>query len=674
MRTITLELLRHGPAHNQLLSPLTPYLALCEDHEAVTLQVKLEHRSLLHQLRALSYQLGEETRAHEVQDSGRFMADLLAQVPGLAAELNRSGSDGPLHLRLVLSASELALLPFELALAPPTWPGAGQPMLLQPQQPMCITRESRRVAGPGLAWPTDTRLLVVLASPGGLPAVPDLAHLVALRGCLAPWIGSAAERDQHLTVLTDASLLDVQRACARTDFSHVHILAHGGERQEGADTRYGLMLHDAADPGGPADVVSGERLASALRPVRRASRGDATIRATPGAAHCPAVVTLASCNSGAVGGVTGLGASIAHALHQAGIPLVIASQFPLSFGGSVRMVQTLYDGLLWGEDPRAVLVDLRRQLHTEFPGTADWASLTAYASLPPDFEAALADSQVQRAMTAINSAMKAVEAAVLDAKQPAPAAAEAAIGAALGQLQRAGARLRLPAETIAPTPQQRARRLRVLKLQASTAKREAGLSQVQAERSARAGDAAAQARHLAAMWRQLTQSRGLYFDCWHEERTPYFTTQYLSLDVLQRWAGRAAADQDEPGRDPAQLWDLAEVQALHDARQAVPQERIWAHGTLAELYLLALAIPGIAQRARDWQALAVSEARQLVAGVAGNKFQLLSTRRQFQRYGQWYARLCVQPPAWQGQLLAIAQAVVDELPALHDAEWDYARG
>jgi hypothetical protein len=32
MRTITLELLRHGPAHNQLLSPLTPCLALCENH------------------------------------------------------------------------------------------------------------------------------------------------------------------------------------------------------------------------------------------------------------------------------------------------------------------------------------------------------------------------------------------------------------------------------------------------------------------------------------------------------------------------------------------------------------------------------------------------------------------------------------------------------------------
>ena len=674
MRTITLELLRHGPAHNQLLSPLTPYLALCEDHAAVTLQVKLEHRSLLHQLRALSYQLGEETRQHQLQDSARFLAELLAQVPGLAAELSRSAGDGPssqpIHLRLVLSASELALLPFELALAPPAWPGAGQPLLLQPRQPMCITRESRRVAGPALSWPRNTRMLVVLASPSGLPAVPDLAHLVALRGCLAPWIGNAAERDQHLTVLTDASLLDVQRACARSDFTHVHILAHGGERHEGPDTRYGLMLHDPADPTGPADVVSGERLASALRPVRQAGRGDASA----GAAHCPAVVTLASCNSGAVGGVAGLGASIAHALHEAGIPLVIASQFPLSFGGSVRMVQTLYDGLLWGEDPRAVLVDLRRQLHTEFPDTADWASLTAYACLPPDFEAALADAQVQRAMTAVNAALKAAEAAVLpDQARPADET-QAAIDAAAALLQAAQARLRLPPDGSPPASPDRARRLRVLKLQASTAKREAGFSQVRAERSAQAGDAAAQDRHRRAMWQKLAESRKLYFDCYHEERTPYFTTQYLSLEVVLRWAGRTAADPGQPGRDPAQLWDLAEVQALHDARQALAQERVWAHGTLAELYLLAVAIPGIAQRERDWQALAVSEARQLVAGVGGGAFELLSTRRQFQRYGLWYARLCVQPPAWQGQLLAIAQAVVDELPAVHDAEWDYARG
>ena len=41
MRTITLELLRHGPTHNQLLSPLTQYLALCQNHSAVTVRVPL---------------------------------------------------------------------------------------------------------------------------------------------------------------------------------------------------------------------------------------------------------------------------------------------------------------------------------------------------------------------------------------------------------------------------------------------------------------------------------------------------------------------------------------------------------------------------------------------------------------------------------------------------------
>ena len=58
----------------------------------------------------------------------------------------------------------------------------------------------------------------------------------------------------------------------------------------------------------------------------------------------------------------------------------------------------------------------------------------------------------------------------------------------------------------------------------------------------------------------------------------------------------------------------------------------------------------------------------------GESLGRLSTRRQFQRYGQWYARLCAQPPDWQGPLLAIAQAVLAELPAVYDAEWDYARG
>ena len=41
IRNVKLELLRSGPAHNQLLSPLTPYLALCGAEGPVTATVML---------------------------------------------------------------------------------------------------------------------------------------------------------------------------------------------------------------------------------------------------------------------------------------------------------------------------------------------------------------------------------------------------------------------------------------------------------------------------------------------------------------------------------------------------------------------------------------------------------------------------------------------------------
>jgi hypothetical protein len=86
----------------------------------------------------------------------------------------------PTHLRLV-SASGLALLPFELAVAPIGFPGAGQPLLLQSVHPVAIMRETRRVAVEQVVWPERTRVLFIVASPPELPAPPAAAHLLALR-------------------------------------------------------------------------------------------------------------------------------------------------------------------------------------------------------------------------------------------------------------------------------------------------------------------------------------------------------------------------------------------------------------------------------------------------------------------------------------------------------------
>ncbi|MDQ3292341.1 MAG: CHAT domain-containing protein, partial [Bacteroidota bacterium] len=406
MRTITLELLRHGPAHNQLLSPLTPYLALCENHGAVTIHVPFEHNQFLHRLSALGYKLGEESRLFQLNDTARVLGEILSYIPGLTAESGKDddSDDNLTHLRLIISASELALLPFELALSPNGLPGAGQHLLLQPQMPICLTREIRRVPGEQFQWPLKPRILFIAASPPDVGEIPVEAHLQTLRRLIVPWVKyfdaddkeTQQQRvDEHLVFLPNATIEEIEKQCATNTFTHIHILAHGVERRENYDTRFYLALHNAYDPY-KTEYINGARLATALRPSQRPDSG--------GLAK-PVVVTLASCDSGNVGSVAGAGASIAHALHESGIPMVVAGQFPLTFAGSVCLVDCLYEGLLWGTDPRRLLYDLRRRLYAQFQDKHDWASLTAYVSLPPDFEQQLSEVQIDQALRSINAAM-----------------------------------------------------------------------------------------------------------------------------------------------------------------------------------------------------------------------------------------------------------------------------
>ena len=86
IRTVELQLLRHGPPQNQLLSPLTNYLALCGDHPNTTLNFPLEHAGLKTRLRALRYEDSEETRRAQLNETSQIVAKVLAAVPGLISE------------------------------------------------------------------------------------------------------------------------------------------------------------------------------------------------------------------------------------------------------------------------------------------------------------------------------------------------------------------------------------------------------------------------------------------------------------------------------------------------------------------------------------------------------------------------------------------------------------
>jgi len=649
MRTVTLELLRHGPPHNQLLSRLTQYLGLCGNHPAVTVNVPFDHAQFLVKLSALQYRDTDKTRQLQIQDTADKMTDILASVPGLIAELAESPEPSKqemTHLRLILSANELALLPFELANAPNGFPGAGQPLALQPLRPLCITREGRRVSTKFGSWQSRPKILFASASPPGVAAVPRDAHTLALRYVIEPWVYYHADDEQrerrvgeHLTVLTDASVDSIQQACASGEYTHVHILAHGVPYQQGDDRRYGLALHARRDVA-QKDIVDGARLAAALRPHADRENNSLT---------CPTVVTIASCEGAQGGTVVGAGASIAHALHEAGVPLVVASQFPLSFAASVVMVQVLYTGLLNGSDPRRLLNDLRLQLKSRVPATHDWASIVAYVSLPEDFNSQLSHLRIDQAKRSIEAALD--HADTLSRRMSKRYTTGTGIGSGTGTGTGTGSG--------SPIPQQVTVTLQALKepqerLKKAQQRLEELLNGSYLEQTSIYGLLASTQKRLAEiLWRAVSQSvAGVTLEQRSEHQQQALTALRASRDFYkqafdancaQSWglvqnlaliAVLQGADKIEPDD-----WQLAKLLANRDLSSESRERRTWARSDLIELYLLAMlrADGGVALVGKDAVDQKIREhLAQFLQVVDLRSFEIHSTRRQLLRYLEFF--------------------------------------
>lgn len=665
MRTITLELLRHGPSHNQLLSPLTPYMALCGNHGAVTLHVPFEHKQFLHRLSALQYSQSDEARGFQLQDTAREIGEILARIPGLTAEANKPYPNGRelTHLRLIISASELALLPFELAMAPSGCPGAGQHLVLQPQSPLCVTREVRRAPDQPGPMTAKFRILFIAASPPGTGDIPFEANLFVLRKAIVPWVrhyapdNMAMLRDrieEHLVVLSAASIKEIEKACATGTFTHVHILAHGVNRPGASDDGFCLALHDSVDPSG-TDYVSGTRLATALRANLRPFDGEDRRRASPASMPrvvceaadpvegkrlaCPSMVSLASCNSGDVGSVVGAGASIAHALHEAGIPMVIAGQFPLSFGGAVHLTDVLFQGLLWGEDPRWLFHDLRRRLYTRFPKTHDWASLTTYVALPTDFHRTMEDLQVQRTVQSIDAAMSHADTATTAALSGTTNTAKVQLwlGSVRGRMKAAMQRLETLIQNM---PSQRPR---ICGLLGSGRKREAEI----VYSLWKLKDPPQDKEELRVeMVDLLVQARDRYDESFCLNRSnSWALVQQVALSCVLR--SLHTENQGElfrialnPRLALTDQWTTAYVLSMKDLLSEVPRDRIWARGNLIELSILANEIwPDFRDVAPNLEDVVRESIKDLIRLSSPYGFEVYSTRRQILRYVNWYPEI-----------------------------------
>ena len=202
IRNVELELLRSGPAHNQLLSPLTPYLALCGADGPVSVHLPFEHRPAAEPAERLRYERrrrGDRRRRSarpRYSELGAAIGRLLGAIPALrvrAARGARRHQAPGQHPASRSRPSSSAWCPFEATIAPADTSGSGAPLLLRTP----ISHDARDPARRSRCrcdWNRTPRLLYAFASPAGLPAVPAQAHLDALRRAIEPWIGSGTAR------------------------------------------------------------------------------------------------------------------------------------------------------------------------------------------------------------------------------------------------------------------------------------------------------------------------------------------------------------------------------------------------------------------------------------------------------------------------------------------------
>lgn len=642
---VRLEIVRPGSPHNQLLSPLTPYMALCGEGSPITFHVELEHYQLLTRLERLRYfvpvggrslEIPPGQRQAEVAELGAEVAHILGAIPTLSTALARAqaselagGRETIAHLRLVFSGSELSLIPFELAVAPLGYPGEGLEFSLQASLPIVVTREVRRDGQAPPSWDqsstTRLKVLFVYAEPEGM-RVPAKEHLRALRAALEPWIRRIPQPERlgdesderarlsfvkrRLRVLPDASVEGIYALCAAERFTHVHILAHGDMYDHAGEKRFGVALC-SPDGSGRREVVSGKRLAKALQAEN----------AIGGCRSEPLVVTLATCDSGNAKTVLIPGGSIAHDLHSEGVPWVFASQFPLTVDGSVRMAEHLYPRIFRGDDPRQVLFELRRLLFRSASRDHDWASLVAYTTVSPNFAAQVAGFGSHQVKEAINVSLDYADSITARSEDTISSPMSGPLPPELrkeidGVIQEVKEWLRIwdARKPSGNSPEDRLRRADVVGMHGSTYKRLALLR----ERFDRDDPEAAR------YYRESLESYRRTMDEAAAANATYYwsATQYLSL--------RAVKDR---GAEP-DIYALARSLVMRDITAPDDGVKAWAYATLAELELLApyhLKIPD-GYEDPDRRESVEGHCREIAALKGPNSFYVASTYRQFQRY------------------------------------------
>ena len=614
----TIEFHRFGGEPGVLLKD-NKYIRTCGYQRAADeVVVRIEPKELRRALNQLRYRFDRTTESETAAqrllsgEADNFLPESQIFPDGRAA----------LHqVDIVTHASELRAYPFEAIYA--NAPGA---YLESPDKGMVLTRRIRSEYSYTVPpWPEVPSVLFVHAQVDH-DLSQDLIdeHRLALSEALAPWGNPQDLERKKLLVVREIDTVEAL-AQARTlaSFSYIHILAHGArvaeEDMEEHESEWGLRL-------GRSDAVaaSPKAIADALKSINQQ----------------PLVVTLAACDSANPDRQELGNSSLVETLHRSGIPVVVASQFPLTKPGSITLTKEFYRRLLSGADVRIALhaarVALREEAREVGERRHDWLSLVGYVRVPAE-----GYSQYLRAF-GLRVQLHMLEAARQDAE---PLFAE--ISAQRDTFDRVESRLRERIMQLQSRKeelsgnQDRELEAECAGLLASGSKSLAELRFVQArhfpEDKGRFDSLSRAALEDSLKWYSETYRRNL---SWH-----WHGIQKLALEVAL--TGRIS--------DPTELMFVRRV--AQNACDENPNE-YWGCGTLAEAILLGALTPEGFELTSARAALNLLRERS-ARNANDNGFAVKSMRRQFERYVTWWTKGNGYFPGRESDISGQAQALVE---------------
>ena len=200
------------------------------------------------------------------------------------------------------------------------------------------------------------RILGVIANPQDYPQL-DLPR--ERRQIEATW---ARQQDVTIDFLQPTTILALQEALTAQPYHALHFMGHGGFDQFSGS---GVLLFE--DEHGLGALVDGSTLGVLLRDAP-------TLR----------LVFLNACETACVSKQEGLDpfAGVAAAMVMAGIPAVVAMQFPITDGAAIRFANRFYSLLAAGQPVDYAVAQGRQAILAAESGTMEWATPVLFMRAP----------------------------------------------------------------------------------------------------------------------------------------------------------------------------------------------------------------------------------------------------------------------------------------------------